>query len=79
MSGNSKLSRIEGVKEQMRFPPQSIASSCWWRSEIYETAPIFLLELGDDFAFLGRQRRLRIDNTWFRTDLVFFRRRLGGV
>ena len=62
----------------MRFPPQSIASSCWWRSEIYETAPIFLLELGDDFAFLGRQRRLRIDNTWFRTDLVFFRRRLRG-
>jgi predicted nuclease of restriction endonuclease-like (RecB) superfamily len=30
----------------------------------------FLLELGDDFAFLGRQRRLRIDDTWFRIDLV---------
>ncbi len=26
----------------------------------------FLLELGDDFAFLGRQRRLRIDDRWFR-------------
>ena len=26
----------------------------------------FLLELGDDFAFVGRQRRLRIDDTWFR-------------
>jgi len=25
----------------------------------------FLLELGDDFAFLGRQRRLRIDDTGF--------------
>jgi predicted nuclease of restriction endonuclease-like (RecB) superfamily len=36
----------------------------------------FLLELGDDFAFLGRQRRLRIDDTWFRLDLVFFHRRL---
>ncbi len=36
----------------------------------------FLLELGDDFAFLGRQRRLRIDDTWFRVDLVFFHRRL---
>jgi YhcG PDDEXK nuclease domain len=46
---------------------------------IYETAPIFLLELGDDFAFLGRQRRLRIHNTWFRTDRVFFRRRLRGA
>jgi predicted nuclease of restriction endonuclease-like (RecB) superfamily len=39
----------------------------------------FLLELGDDFAFLGRQRRLRIDNTWFRIDLIFFHRRLHGL
>ena len=36
----------------------------------------FLLELGDDFAFVGRQRRLRVDDTWFRVDLVFFHRRL---
>ncbi|MFT3759269.1 PDDEXK nuclease domain-containing protein [Thauera sp.] len=36
----------------------------------------FLLELGDDFAFVGRQRRLRLDDTWFRVDLVFFHRRL---
>lgn len=36
----------------------------------------FLLELGDDFAYLGRQRRLRIDDTWFRIDLLFFHRSL---
>lgn len=36
----------------------------------------FLLELGDDFAFVGRQRRLRIDDNWFRIDLIFFHRRL---
>jgi predicted nuclease of restriction endonuclease-like (RecB) superfamily len=36
----------------------------------------FLLELGDDFAFVGRQRRLRIDDTWFRIDLIFFHRHL---
>jgi len=36
----------------------------------------FLLELGNDFAFVGRQRRLRIDDTWYRVDLVFFHRRL---
>ncbi|MGQ0712005.1 MAG: PDDEXK nuclease domain-containing protein [Rhodoferax sp.] len=36
----------------------------------------FLLELGDDFAFVGRQRRLRLDDTWFRVDLLFFHRRL---
>jgi predicted nuclease of restriction endonuclease-like (RecB) superfamily len=35
----------------------------------------FLLELGDDFAFVGRQRRLRIDYSWFRVDLLFFHRR----
>jgi predicted nuclease of restriction endonuclease-like (RecB) superfamily len=36
----------------------------------------FLLELGDDFAFVGRQRRLRVDDTWLRVDLLFFHRRL---
>jgi predicted nuclease of restriction endonuclease-like (RecB) superfamily len=36
----------------------------------------FLLELGGDFAFVGRQRRLRIGNQWFRIDLLFFHRRL---
>ena len=36
----------------------------------------FLLELGDDFAFIGRQRRLRLDDTWFRVDLLFFHRQL---
>lgn len=36
----------------------------------------FLLELGDYFAFIGRQRRLRLDATWFRVDLLFFQRRL---
>lgn len=37
----------------------------------------FLLELGNDFAFLGRQRRLRIGDQWFRIDLLFFHRRLS--
>lgn len=36
----------------------------------------FLLELGDDFAFVGRQKRLRIDDEWYRVDLMFFHRRL---
>jgi len=34
----------------------------------------FLLELGGDFAFVARQRRLRIDDEWYRVDLVFFHR-----
>lgn len=36
----------------------------------------FSLELGDDFAFVGRQRRLRIDDSWFRVDLLLLHRRL---
>ncbi|KAA3605832.1 MAG: DUF1016 domain-containing protein [Planctomycetota bacterium] len=35
-----------------------------------------LLELGGDFTFVGRQKRLRLDDTWFRVDLVFFHRGL---
>jgi len=37
---------------------------------------LFLLELGEDFAFIGRQKRLRIGDQWFRVDLIFFNRRL---
>ena len=36
----------------------------------------FLLELGGDFTFVGRQKRLRIDNEWYRIDLLLFHRRL---
>jgi len=36
----------------------------------------FLLELGSEFAFIGRQRRLRIGDDWYRIDLLFFHRRL---
>jgi len=36
----------------------------------------FLLELGGEFAFVGRQRRLRIGDEWYRVDLLFFHRRL---
>ena len=36
----------------------------------------FLLELGGNFCFMGRQRRLRIGDKWFRVDLLFFHRRL---
>ena len=36
----------------------------------------FLLELGDDFCFMGRQRRLRVGGQWYRVDLLFYHRRL---
>ena len=36
----------------------------------------FLLELGGDFTFVGRQKRLRIGDEWYRIDLLFFHRKL---
>ncbi len=36
----------------------------------------FLMELGGDFAFIGRQKRLRIGQEWYRVDLLFFHRKL---
>lgn len=36
----------------------------------------FLLEMDADFTFVGRQRRLRIGESWFRVDLLLFHRRL---
>jgi predicted nuclease of restriction endonuclease-like (RecB) superfamily len=36
----------------------------------------FLLELGGDFCFIARQRRLRVADEWYRVDLLFFHRRL---
>lgn len=36
----------------------------------------FLLELGGDLAFIGRQRRQRIGGQWYRVDLLFFHRTL---
>jgi len=36
----------------------------------------FLLELGMGFTFVGRQKRLRIGDAWYRVDLVLFHRRL---
>lgn len=39
----------------------------------------FLLELGSDFTFVARQKRLRVGNEWYRVDRVFFHRRLRAL
>ncbi len=36
----------------------------------------FLMELGGDFCFMGRQKRLRVGDEWYRVDLLFYHRRL---
>jgi predicted nuclease of restriction endonuclease-like (RecB) superfamily len=39
----------------------------------------FLLELGNDFTFVARQKRLRLGSEWYRVDLVFFHRKLRSL
>ena len=36
----------------------------------------FIIEMGNDFAFLARQKRITIDNRDYRIDLLFYHRRL---
>ncbi len=36
----------------------------------------FLLELGSDFTFVARQKRMRVGDEWYRVDLLFYHRRL---
>ena len=36
----------------------------------------FLLELGGEFTFIARQKRLRVGDQWYRVDLLLFHRRL---
>ena len=36
----------------------------------------FLLELGNDFTFVARQKRVRVGNAWYRMDLLLYHRRL---
>ena len=36
----------------------------------------FLLELGADFAFVGRQKRMTVDGEDYYLDLLFYHRRL---
>ncbi len=39
----------------------------------------FIIELGNDFAFLARQKRITIDNRDYKIDLLFFHRRLRSL
>ena len=36
----------------------------------------FITEMGNDFAFMGRQKRITVDNRDYKIDLLFFHRRL---
>ena len=39
----------------------------------------FIIEMGNDFAFLARQKRITIDNRDYKIDLLFYHRRLKSL
>jgi predicted nuclease of restriction endonuclease-like (RecB) superfamily len=86
----SQKKLLAGVKAGVRIPDQEIKDPfvlefLGLKDEYSETEleqalilqlEQFLLELGNDFAFISRQQRLRIGKQWNRVDLLFFHRRL---
>ena len=39
----------------------------------------FILEMGNDFAFMARQKKITIDGKDYKIDLLFFHRKLRGL
>ena len=76
LDANRRLGRGFGWRNLAQMRAFYLA---WPIDQILQTlsakSPSIPVVLGDDFAFIGRQRRLRIDDSWFRVDLVFFHRR----
>ncbi|MCA9443866.1 MAG: DUF1016 family protein [Candidatus Omnitrophica bacterium] len=48
-------------------------------SAILRELESFLLEVGTDFAFVGRQKRITVDNEDYYLDLLFYHRRLARL
>ncbi len=59
-----------GLKPQDTFTESDLETALMGRLQK------FLLELGADFFFVARQKRLLIDNEWAKVDLVFYHRTL---
>lgn len=49
------------------------------RNPTWRTRSSGTLKVGGDFAFVARQRRLRIGDEWYRVDLLFFHRKLRSL
>ena len=64
------------VMEFTGLRPQDAFSESDLETALMDRLQDFLLELGTDFFFVARQKRLRIDNEWAKVDLVFYHRTL---
>ena len=62
------------ILEFIGLPEHSSYSESDLEQELIDKLEDFLLELGNGFTFVGRQKRLSIDDKHFRIDLVFYNR-----
>jgi hypothetical protein len=65
-----------GVKKVQTASGQLARQEVRIEEALVQKLETFLLELGGAFAFVGRQRRLRVGDEWYKVDLVFFHREL---
>ena len=85
------LNDLELLKNGQKFSPDLVFRDPYfldflgltdtWSEKDLETAIIielqrFIIELGSDFAFMARQKRITIDDRDYRIDLLFYHRRL---
>jgi len=64
------------ILEFLGLPERSFYTESELEQEIIDKLEHFLLELGNGFAFVGRQVRFTFDEEHFRIDLVFYNRLL---
>jgi predicted nuclease of restriction endonuclease-like (RecB) superfamily len=64
------------VLEFLGLPERPVYSEADLEASLVEHLQEFLLELGGDFAFLGRQHRITVGGRHHYIDLLFFHRRL---
>ncbi len=62
------------VLEFLGLPERNEYSENQLEQEIINKLEHFLLELGNGFTFVARQKRISLDDTHFRIDLVFYNR-----
>ncbi len=64
------------ILEFLKIPEGSHYTEKELEQRIIDNLQMFLLELGKEFAFIGRQYRITLDNNHFYIDLVFYNRML---
>lgn len=62
------------ILEFLGLPEHTEYSESQLEQEIIDKLEHFLLELGNGFTFVARQKRISLDDTHFRIDLVFYNR-----